>query len=317
MKDTAHDAGGTAPTSSTLHDDINELCVRIMRLCLNTKQEQWVMPRAVMPFSELPAATKVSELCRFGQIGWAILAGSSEEKQRTAAWEDATAKPNANSRRNILGHVLESPEGKESSKEKCYLKRHSVNKKADWPTGHIRQRPRPPLDKKRKYCSERLQNSGNQTENFTGKRQDEFVPAAKKMRRDLPVLPAPLHTKGLSSTNTNGNGKMQAQPSSAPAPTLAAQQHKTQESCKTDSPNTGKQKFQPEPVLQKQAEGQKPSGKRKCKTKHLDVQGRKRSFFAMDDPFDIEDSQDMVALPKKMMKQAEPTLHCGSLPIRS
>ncbi|XP_019472112.1 uncharacterized protein LOC109368291 [Meleagris gallopavo] len=238
MKDTAHNAGGTAPTSSTLHNEINELCVRFMRLCVNTKQEQRAMLRAVMPFSELPAAP-----------------------------------------------------------------------------GHIQQHPCPPLDKKRKHCSERLQNSGNQTVNFTGKRQDEFIPAAKKRCRDLPVLPASLHTKGLSSSNPNENGKKQAQPSCTQAPSLAAQQHKTQESCKTDSQN--KQKFQPESVLQKEAEGQKPSGKHKCKTKHLDVQGRKRSFLAIDDPFDTEDTQDMVALPKKVMKQAEPALHCGSLPTKS
>jgi len=125
-----------------------------------------------------------------------------------------------------------------------------------------------------------------------------------------------MHTESLSFTNASK--KKQAQPSYAPAPTLAAPQHKTQESCKADGLSTGKEKFQPKPLLQKQAEGEKPSGKHKCKTKDLDMQGRrKRSFLAMDDPFAIEDIQDMVAVPKKVMRLAEPTLHGGSLPAKS
>lgn len=125
-----------------------------------------------------------------------------------------------------------------------------------------------------------------------------------------------MHTESLSFTNASK--KKQAQPSYAPAPTLAAPQHKTQESCKADGLSTGKEKFQPKPLLQKQAEGEKPSGKHKCKTKDLDMQGRrKRSFLAMDDPFAIEDIQDMVAVPKKVMRLAEPTLHGGSLSAKS
>ena len=137
------------------------------------------------------------------------------------------------------------------------------------------------------------------------------------MCRGLPVFPASMHTKSLSSTNASK--KKQAQPSYAPAPTLSAPQHKTQESCKADGLSTGKEeKFQPKPLLQKQAEGEKPSGKRKCKTKELDVQGRrKRSFLATDDPFAIKDIQDTVAVPKKVMRLAEPTLHGSSLPAKS
>lgn len=159
---------------------------------------------------------------------------------------------------------------------------------------------------KRKHNSERLQNEGSR-DNFADRWQHEFMPVAKKTCRALPVPPASVPTQDLYHTNTSG--KKHAQLTCAPALSLAEQQ--TQESC-----NTGKEaKCQSNALLQKEDEAKKASGKRKCKTKHLEVQmRRKRSFFAMDDPFEMEDTQDMATLPNKMMKQGEPTLHHVSLP---
>lgn len=178
----------------------------------------------------------------------------------------------------------------------------------------ISQHSCPPLDRKHKQYGERLQNDGSQGENSADKLQEEFIPKANKRCRGLPVFPLSLHTKSLSATNANG--RKQAQPSCAPAPSLTAQQHKTKESCKTDGLNA-EESFQLEPPLKKQAECKKLPGKRKCKTMHLKVQGsRKRSFLTMDDPFDIENTQATVVVPRKVMKQAEPTLHCCSLPAK-
>jgi len=62
----------------------------------------------------------------------------------------------------------------------------------------------------------------------------------------------------------------QAQSRCTPPASSAAKQQKIEESCKTDGLNTGiEEGFQHEPLLQKLAECEKPSGKCKCITKHL------------------------------------------------
>uniref|UniRef100_A0A8C2U3T9 BCL6 corepressor n=1 Tax=Coturnix japonica TaxID=93934 RepID=A0A8C2U3T9_COTJA len=78
----------------------------------------------------------------------------------------------------------------------------------------------------------------------------------------LPVFPVSPHMKSLSSSNANS--KRQAQPSCTPASRLAAKQQKIKESRKTDGLYTDEEEdFQPESLLQKYAECEKPSGKKR------------------------------------------------------
>ncbi|OXB79737.1 UNVERIFIED_CONTAM: hypothetical protein H355_010205 [Colinus virginianus] len=132
----------------------------------------------------------------------------------------------------------------------------------------------------------------------------------------LPVFPVSPHMKSLSSSNANS--KRQAQPSCTPASRLAAKQQKIKESRKTDGLYTDEEEdFQPESLLQKYAECEKPSGKRQCKTKHLALQERRRrSSLTGDDTTDIENAEDKVAVPRKVRKRAEPPSDCDSSPIK-
>ncbi|XP_065597653.1 BCL-6 corepressor isoform X2 [Cyrtonyx montezumae] len=132
----------------------------------------------------------------------------------------------------------------------------------------------------------------------------------------LPVFPVSPHMKSLSSSNANS--KRQAQPSCTPASRLAAKQQKIKESRKTDGLYTDEEEdFQPESLLQKYAECEKPSGKRQCKTKHLALQERRRrSSLTGDDTTDIENAEDKVPVPRKVRKRTEPPSDCDSSPIK-
>ncbi|XP_040521093.1 BCL-6 corepressor isoform X5 [Gallus gallus] len=288
--------------------------------------------RAMMRFSELEmkeregqTATKDSEVCRFSQADWENLKGSGEKKPKPVALEDAIADQNDSDRCNFAnaennqGHFLEALEEKDLSNEKCYLERHSIYDKAeDQPTEEIGQHPCPRLDRKRKHSGERVQNDGSQSEGFVDELQDECVSKAKKKKssKGLPVFPVSPHMKSLSSSNANS--KRQAQPSCTPASRLAAKQQKIKESRKTDGLYTDEEEdFQPESLLQKYAECEKPSGKRQCKTKHLALQERRRrSSLTGDDTTDIENAEDKVAVPKKARKRTEPALDCDSSPAK-
>lgn len=295
-------------------------------------REQRALQRAMMRFSELEmkeregqTATKDSEVCRFSQADWENLKGSGEKKPKPVALEDAIADQNDSDRCNFAnaennqGHFLEALEEKDLSNEKCYLERHSIYDKAeDQPTEEIGQHPCPRLDRKRKHSGERVQNDGSQSEGFVDELQDECVSKAKKKKssKGLPVFPVSPHMKSLSSSNANS--KRQAQPSCTPASRLAAKQQKIKESRKTDGLYTDEEEdFQPESLLQKYAECEKPSGKRQCKTKHLALQERRRrSSLTGDDTTDIENAEDKVVVPKKARKRTEPALDCDSSPAK-
>ncbi|XP_065597656.1 BCL-6 corepressor isoform X5 [Cyrtonyx montezumae] len=288
--------------------------------------------RAMMRFSELEmkeregqTATKDSEVCRFSQADWENLKGSGEKKPKPVALEDAIADQNDHDRCNFAsaennqGHFLEALEEKDLSNEKCYLERHSIYDKAeDQPTEETGQHPCPRLDRKRKHSGERVQNDGSQSEDLVDELQDEFISKAKKKKssKGLPVFPVSPHMKSLSSSNANS--KRQAQPSCTPASRLAAKQQKIKESRKTDGLYTDEEEdFQPESLLQKYAECEKPSGKRQCKTKHLALQERRRrSSLTGDDTTDIENAEDKVPVPRKVRKRTEPPSDCDSSPIK-
>ncbi|XP_054239649.1 BCL-6 corepressor [Indicator indicator] len=169
--------------------------------------------RAMMRFSELEmkeregqTATKDSEVCRFSQADWENLKGNSEKKPKSVTLEDAIADQNDNDRCNFTstennqGHLLESPEEKDLSEEKCYLERHSIYEKAeDQPTEDIGQYPCPRLDRKRKHSGERVQNDGSQNENFVDELQDELISKAKKKKNSKDDWPEREMTNNSSN----------------------------------------------------------------------------------------------------------------------
>lgn len=83
--------------------------------------------------------------------------------------------------------------------------------------------------------------------------------------------------KGLSSPNASG--KKQTQPSCTPASRPPAKQPKIKENPKTDVLCTDEEEDCQAALLQKYTDGgEKPSGKRLCKTKHLIPQEPRRSL---------------------------------------
>lgn len=79
--------------------------------------------------------------------------------------------------------------------------------------------------------------------------------------------------------------------------------------------NTGEEESsEHESPPQKPDNCEKPPRKRKRKRKHLDEQGtRKRPYLTEDDSSDTESTKDTVAVPRKVMKKEESTLHHSTL----
>ncbi|XP_059535583.1 BCL-6 corepressor isoform X3 [Myotis daubentonii] len=92
----------------------------------------------------------------------------------------------------------------------------------------------------------------------------------------LPVFAASPPMKGLSSPNASG--KKQTQPSCTPASRPPAKHPKIKENPKTDVLCTDEEEDCQAALLQKYTDGEKPSGKRLCKTKHLIPQEPRRSL---------------------------------------
>ncbi|XP_015421277.1 PREDICTED: BCL-6 corepressor [Myotis davidii] len=90
----------------------------------------------------------------------------------------------------------------------------------------------------------------------------------------LPVFAASPPMKGLSSPNASG--KKQTQPSCTPASRPPAKHPKIKENPKTDVLCTDEEEDCQAALLQKYTDGEKPSGKRLCKTKHLIPQEPRR-----------------------------------------
>lgn len=289
MKQTARDTHGTTLTFGTLHDDINELCLRFMRLSLKTS----------------PTSAKDGPHNTVSAQGKLLKPKPAQLLKHTANPAGYACGPFKGVTTGLYTH------GSQLSQEQRAMQRAAMR---------FSQLPAAtkdsPLNKKRKLDGESEQNNRSQPENLGDKSQGEFTPNTKKRCKGWPVFPASLHAKSLSPTKANGN--KQAPLSCTPAPSLPAKQQELKESSKTDGLNAGKDEtFHPEAPPQKHAEGEKPSGKRKCKTKHLEAQGRrKRSFLAMDDPFEIQNIEDTVTVPRKVRKQAEPASHCASSPAK-
>jgi len=281
LQETAQGTDGTAPTSGTQKDDITELCRRFMQLSLRATttgcaSHNLNKPKPSNPVSQ--AVTSVGSVCVPHQRGSPELyADQSQLNQEQWAMQSAVMP------------ILELPT---ASKERP----------ADGPADPVSPHPCPAQPRKRKHFAGREHSRGSRDEDSAEEPQEEFGAKAKKSCKALPIFPVSLPPEGLPSASAHGN--KQDQPSCAPAPGLAAKLQKTAGSCKTDGPSTGKEGiFHPDPPLQKSPESEKPSGKRKSKTKHLEVQrSRKRSFLRMDDPFDTASTCDVVTVPRKVVK---------------
>ncbi|XP_048191521.1 BCL-6 corepressor isoform X3 [Perognathus longimembris pacificus] len=121
----------------------------------------------------------------------------------------------------------------------------------------------------------------------------------------LPVFSASPPIKSLSSTNASG--KKQTQPSCTPASRPPAKQQKIKESQKTDVLCTDEEEdYQAASLLQKYTDnGEKPSGKRLCKTKHLVPQESRRSL-PIPGEYYVENTDGKVTV-RRFRKRPEPS----------
>ncbi|XP_058147765.1 BCL-6 corepressor isoform X5 [Dasypus novemcinctus] len=121
----------------------------------------------------------------------------------------------------------------------------------------------------------------------------------------LPVFSSSPPMKNLSSTNANG--KKQTQPSCTPASRLPAKQQKIKESQKTDVLCTDEEgDCQPASLLQKYTEnGEKPPGKRLCKTKHL-IPQESRTGLSLTGDYYVENADGKVTV-RRFRKRPEPS----------
>nr|KAF6491805.1 BCL6 corepressor [Molossus molossus] len=119
----------------------------------------------------------------------------------------------------------------------------------------------------------------------------------------LPVFSGSPPMKSLSSTNANG--KKQTQPSCTPASRPPAKHQKIKESQKTDVLCTDEEEdCQAASLLQKYTDsGEKPSGKRLCKTKHLIPQEPRRSLSLTGDYY-VENADGKVTV-RRFRKRPE------------
>ena len=290
LQESAHGTDGTAPTLGTAQDDLSELCRRFMLLSIGAKPmhindgpkttsfPSHKLHKAKLSERVSQSVTSVAPVCVPFQHGSSQLHANQSQLSQVQWTMQSSVMP-----------FLEPPT--------------ATNKAAaDGPAERICPHPCPGQPRKRKHCAGREHHCGSQDEESADELQQALRPKAKKSCKALPIFPKCLSLEGLPSTAANGS--KQAQPSCAPAPGLAAKLQKTAGSCKTNGPSTDKEGIlQPDPPLQNCAESQKPSGKRKSKTKHLEVQqSRKRSFLRMDDPFDVANICDVVTVPTKIVK---------------
>ncbi|XP_006897580.1 PREDICTED: BCL-6 corepressor-like isoform X3 [Elephantulus edwardii] len=121
----------------------------------------------------------------------------------------------------------------------------------------------------------------------------------------LPAFPSSPPMKSLSPTNANS--KKQTQPSCMPASRPPAKQQKIKESQKTDVVCTDEDEdCQAASPLQKYTDaGEKPSGKRLCKTKHLISQEPRRGLSLTGDYY-VENTDGKVTV-RRFRKRPEPT----------
>ncbi|XP_036316393.1 BCL-6 corepressor isoform X4 [Pipistrellus kuhlii] len=118
----------------------------------------------------------------------------------------------------------------------------------------------------------------------------------------LPVFAGSPPMKGLSSTNASG--KRQAQPSCTPASRPPAKHPKIKENPKTDVLCTDEEEDCQAALLHKYTDGgEKPSGKRLCKTKHLIPQEPRRSL-PMPGDYYVDNSDGKVTV-RRVRKRPE------------
>ncbi|XP_029459026.1 BCL-6 corepressor isoform X2 [Rhinatrema bivittatum] len=125
------------------------------------------------------------------------------------------------------------------------------------------------------------------------------------------VFPASPRTRSLSSASPVG--KQEA----APSPATACRQQRPTEGQKSDVTQEGTPAAAAAAVLlQRSSEGEKPTGKRHCKTKHLSLQERRRrASLTGDEAPETGDLQEKVAVTRRVKKRAEPLAGCDLSPV--
>ncbi|XP_059535587.1 BCL-6 corepressor isoform X7 [Myotis daubentonii] len=242
--------------------------------------------RAMMRFSELEMkeregghpTTKDSEACKFSPAEWESLKGNQDKKPKLVALEEAIADQNDSERCEYgVGNKhdpFEPPENKDLSLEKYFVDRQPVSEPpSEQAAADVPGSPALQLDRKRRA-------SGDSTHAEAPGEELSEDPLLKAKRRrvskGLPVFAASPPMKGLSSPNASG--KKQTQPSCTPASRPPAKHPKIKENPKTDVLCTDEEEDCQAALLQKYTDGEKPSGKRLCKTKHLIPQEPRRSL---------------------------------------
>ncbi|XP_059535588.1 BCL-6 corepressor isoform X8 [Myotis daubentonii] len=249
-------------------------------------REQRALQRAMMRFSELEMkeregghpTTKDSEACKFSPAEWESLKGNQDKKPKLVALEEAIADQNDSERCEYgVGNKhdpFEPPENKDLSLEKYFVDRQPVSEPpSEQAAADVPGSPALQLDRKRRA-------SGDSTHAEAPGEELSEDPLLKAKRRrvskGLPVFAASPPMKGLSSPNASG--KKQTQPSCTPASRPPAKHPKIKENPKTDVLCTDEEEDCQAALLQKYTDGEKPSGKRLCKTKHLIPQEPRRSL---------------------------------------
>ncbi|XP_069492642.1 BCL-6 corepressor isoform X1 [Ambystoma mexicanum] len=122
-----------------------------------------------------------------------------------------------------------------------------------------------------------------------------------EVEEDMSVYAVSLQMKGLSASSPNS--KRPSAPS--PTPRIDAKQLRTEQSLQAEALGTDDEEGC-QALLQKH-EGDKPTGKRQCKTKHLAALERSKQQASLtgDDATDVENSDDKGTLPRGCKRRHE------------
>ncbi|EPQ16832.1 BCL-6 corepressor [Myotis brandtii] len=262
--------------------------------------------RAMMRFSELEMkeregghpTTKDSEACKFSPAEWESLKGNQDKKPKLVALEEAIADQNDSERCEYgVGNKhdpFEPPENKDLSLEKYFVdrqpQRHLLHLREQWEQQVSAAESKPGRQGRKEVTQasqpEATAQGNSLSEEKPGRKRAEtkgnrsWAEEALKCsdnEQGLPVFAASPPMKGLSSPNASG--KKQTQPSCTPASRPPAKHPKIKENPKTDVLCTDEEEDCQAALLQKYTDGgEKPSGKRLCKTKHLIPQEPRRSL---------------------------------------
>ncbi|XP_030058198.1 LOW QUALITY PROTEIN: BCL-6 corepressor [Microcaecilia unicolor] len=122
------------------------------------------------------------------------------------------------------------------------------------------------------------------------------------------VFPVSPHVRSLSSTSPSYKQE------TPPSPVPACRQQRATEDQKSDVMQEGTPAVTAA-LLLGSSEGEKPTGKRHCKTKHLSLQERqRRASLTGDETSEMGDLHEKVAVMRRVKKRAAPAADCNVAP---